>query len=78
VGSGANGGVIYVRGRISADRLGREIRPVALDGRDRLVIEKLVGAFSSYFGTAKAPILRSPFSKYVPMSHRPYGKLYAY
>ena len=79
VGSGAHGGAIYVRGKLDDEQLGKEIRKVSLTKEDHSLLQNKIGDFCKTFGIAEAQsILRSRFSKYVPLSHRPYGKLYAY
>jgi glutamate synthase domain-containing protein 3 len=79
VGSGAHGGAIYVRGRLKPEQLGKEVRPVPFTGVDRALLARHVGDFCRTFGIGRPEeIVRSRFSKYAPVSHRPYGKLYAY
>lgn len=79
VGSGAHGGAIYVRGALREEQLGREIRPAALTAADRALLARHITSFCRTFRIAGPPaILRSRFNKYIPLSHRPYGKLYAY
>lgn len=79
VGSGAHGGAIYVRGRLKPEQLGKEVTPMPLGEADRRLLARHVGDFCRTFGIkGAAKILSSRFSKYAPVSHRPYGKLYAY
>ncbi|MCX6357227.1 MAG: hypothetical protein NT045_05030 [Candidatus Aureabacteria bacterium] len=79
VGSGAHGGVIYIRGSLREEQLGKEIRRVKVTGEDRALLTEQITSFCRTLGIKGADaILRSRFNKYVPLSHRPYGKLYAY
>ncbi|MCX6354205.1 MAG: hypothetical protein NTZ78_04790 [Candidatus Aureabacteria bacterium] len=79
IGSGAHGGVIYVRGSLRENQLGKEIRRMPLTDGDRALLKKYVALFCRTFNLkGSGSILHSRFSKYVPLSHRPYGKLYAY
>lgn len=79
VGSGAHGGAIYIRGKLDPEQLGKEVRRVPLTVDDRRLLDRRVRDFCRTFGIAGAEkILKSRFSKYAPVSHRPYGKLYAY
>ncbi|MEJ2744385.1 MAG: hypothetical protein P8123_01665 [bacterium] len=79
VGSGAHGGAIYIRGRLRDEQLGKEIRKVPFTKEDQLILKGKIGDFCRNFNIPKLQtILKSRFSKYVPLSHRPYGKLYAY
>lgn len=76
VGSGMHGGVIYARGDIDDFYLGREVIKSEPDAKDISVISRLVGEYCSYFGCDFDEIMRQPFIKLAPRSHRPYGNLY--
>ncbi|MCX6340738.1 MAG: hypothetical protein NTX71_12630 [Candidatus Aureabacteria bacterium] len=79
VGSGAHGGAIYIRGKLRDEQLGKEIRKVPLTDDDRALLKSKITDFCRTFAIPKShTILKSRFSKYIPLSHRPYGKLYAY
>ncbi len=78
VGSGAHGGAIYIRGKLRDEQLGKEIRRAKLTSTDHVLLKKHITDFCHVFGIKHSPIIKSRFSKYVPLSHRPYGKLYAY
>jgi len=78
VGTGMHGGVIYVRGRIPENNLGKEVKVVDVGKRDLSVIEGLVKEFCGYFDESYAEVMNGEFSKIVPFSHRPYGQIYAY
>jgi glutamate synthase domain-containing protein 3 len=78
VGSGAHGGEIFVRGTLAEERLGKELRRVKLTSEDRALLKKYISEYCRYFNVNDASLLKARFSKYVPLSHRPYGKLYAY
>ena len=76
VGSGMHGGVIYVRGDIEDFYLGREVAKSEPDAKDIAIISRLVGEYCSLFGSDFDEIMRKPFIKLAPRSHRPYGNLY--
>lgn len=79
VGSGAHGGAIYVRGALRPEQLGREVRRIPLTEADRRLLALAVEDFCRTFKAGNPrSIAASRFSKYAPVSHRPYGKLYAY
>lgn len=78
IGTGMHGGVIYLRGQVEPYQLGKEVGVRELDPPDRTLLEKLVGEFATYFGYNAADILKGSFIKLLPLSLRPYGKLYAY
>ncbi len=76
VGTGMHGGTIYIRGEVT--HLGKEVEIVNLEEDDRLLLRSLVGEFCSHFGFDPNEILEHKFCKLVPVSYRPYGRLYAY
>lgn len=78
IGTGMHGGVIYVRGSVEDHQLGKEVSQLDTDENDRSVIERHVLKFADYFGHDAEEILSKEFTKLLPLSHRPYGRLYAY
>ena len=76
VGTGMHGGVMYIRGTVS--HLGREVEVVDLEEEDRRLLHELIREFCTYFGTSENRIPKHEFCKLIPVSHRPYGKLFAY
>jgi hypothetical protein len=55
-----------------------EIKIGEVTGEDTKLLKKHVGDFGAYFGFDLAEILKKPFTKIYPYSHRPYGTIYAY
>ena len=78
VGTGMHGGVMYIRGELADHQLGKGVGRVPLDDEDRGLIEELVNGYVDRFGGDPAEILDGSFIKLVPLSLRPYGRLYAY
>ncbi len=76
VGTGMHGGTMYIRGEVS--HLGREVEAVDLEEDDRRLLRILVDEFCSHFGFNTNEILDHRFNKLIPVSYRPYGRLYAY
>ena len=76
VGTGMHGGTMYIRGEVS--HLGREVEVVDLEKNDRRLLRSLVDEFCSHFEFNTNEILDHNFKKLIPVSYRPYGKLYAY
>jgi glutamate synthase domain-containing protein 3 len=76
VGTGMHGGVIYIRGKV--DHLGKEVENAELSGNDNLLLEKIVNEFCCHFNYDADGILDQEFSKIIPVSNRPYKKIYAY
>jgi len=78
IGTGMHGGVIYLRGTVEDRQLGKEVSQLEVDESDMDMIEQYVRKFVSYFGHDAEKILSGKFVKLLPLSHRPYGNLYAY
>lgn len=76
VGTGMHGGTIYLRGE--AKNLGKDVEKVDLDAEDIGLLKRLTEEFCSYFNFDTERILNHKFSKIVPVSHRPYGRIYTY
>ena len=76
VGTGMHGGVIYERGEILEPVTGTK----TLDAgkRDIKTIEALVKEYCSHFGADPKEILSGKFKKILPISKRPYEKLYSH
>jgi len=75
VGTGMHGGKMYVRGEVKNPA--GDIEVVDLDDGDIRLLRSLVGEFCNYFGFNIDEIMTQKFSKLIPISKRPYGKLYA-
>jgi glutamate synthase domain-containing protein 3 len=76
VGTGMHGGVIYERGEILEPEAGTKTLPVGK--RDMQVVEGLVKEYCSHFGVDPQQILSGKFKKILPLSKRPYEKLYSH
>ena len=76
VGTGMHGGVMYIRGGVT--HLGKEVDVMDLNVDDKKVLHNLVNQYCDQFGGNTEEILRNKFIKIIPVSHRPYGRLYAY
>jgi glutamate synthase domain-containing protein 3 len=78
IGTGMHGGVIYLRGHVEQHQLGREVGIRPLDDKDKEIIRKYVVEYCRHFDANPEEILQGPFIKLLPVSKRPYGKIYAY
>jgi glutamate synthase domain-containing protein 3 len=76
VGTGMHGGVIYERGDILQPVSGTKIQSIGK--RDLKIIEGLVNEYCSHFGGDPEAILAGKFEKILPLSKRPYQKLYSH
>jgi glutamate synthase domain-containing protein 3 len=78
VGTGMHGGVIYLRGEAAAHQLGKELGVATPDDEEQARIRELVSDYCRVFELDAERVMRKPFLKLFPHSHRPYGKMYAY
>ncbi|MBD3228177.1 MAG: hypothetical protein GF329_08305 [Candidatus Lokiarchaeota archaeon] len=78
VGTGMHGGTIYIRGTINANQLGKEVGIMELQKSDYKILEENIKQYASFFNKDADKILDSEFIKLIPVSKRPYGKLYVY
>ncbi|MEM2110928.1 MAG: hypothetical protein QXX08_03510 [Candidatus Bathyarchaeia archaeon] len=76
VGTGMHGGIMYIRGEVT--HMGKEVAVKDVDEDDMNLIENLTKEFCGYFNFDLNEIMDEKFIKIVPVSHRPYGTLYAY
>ena len=76
VGTGMHGGVIYERGEILSPVNGTKTLPVGK--RDLKVIEAIVNEYCCYFGGDPKEISAGKFRKILPVSKRPYEKLFSH
>jgi glutamate synthase domain-containing protein 3 len=78
VGTGMHGGEIYLRGAVEEWQCGKEVGIFTADEADLAGIRPVLEEYCSAMDTDLAEVLSVPFTKLIPVSHRPYGKLYAY
>ncbi len=78
IGTGMHGGVIYIRGKVESWQLGKEVGVVEMSNEDWKFLEKQVGEFCDTFGFDKDEVLGGKFIKLIPVTVRPYGRVYAY
>ncbi len=79
--TGMHGGTIYIRGEVDPYLMGKEVGQVEMTEGDKALLKDLLedycGDFSEYHLDPQE-ILDHPFTKLIPVSSRPYGKVYAY
>lgn len=78
VGTGMHGGIILMRGEVNTRLLGKEVGIVPLNAEDRWALQRYIGEYGRHFDVDPAPLIQSPYTKLVPLTKRPYGRLYAY
>jgi glutamate synthase domain-containing protein 3 len=77
-GTGMHGGVMYIRGQFNPDFLGKEVKSFELTDEDTMRIKPIIQEFASTFGITDDIFDFHRYSKIIPASTRPYGRLYAY
>ena len=75
-GSGMHGGVIFLRGEVQQWQVGKECGIFTADEEDMKTLAPVVEEWCKEFGEDSAAVMSESFTKLVPVSHRPYGKLY--
>lgn len=76
VGTGMHGGVIYISGEVA--NVGKEVKVMDVNNNDLTAIQSLVREYCSHFDVNVDEVMERKYSKIVPISHRPYGTVYAY
>lgn len=78
VGTGMHGGEIFLRGEVEAWQRGKEVGVFPAEESDLARLRPVLAEYCEAFGMKLDDVLAEPFTKLVPISHRPYGKLYTY
>jgi glutamate synthase domain-containing protein 3 len=76
--TGMHGGVIYVRDEIEPWKLGAEVRTFPLDDDDARFLTPILRDFTQTFGIDEKLDRFEEYTKILPVSTRPYGRLYVY
>ncbi|MCX7765537.1 MAG: hypothetical protein N2246_02380 [Candidatus Sumerlaeia bacterium] len=77
VGSGMHGGMIITRRFPIPDyKLASESQLTELSSADRQLLYQLITEYAKDFNLDAGEILDAPFYKYIPLTHRPYKKIY--
>ncbi|MCM8777128.1 MAG: hypothetical protein NC905_02535 [Candidatus Omnitrophica bacterium] len=79
IGTGMHGGVIYIReSLLRSASLGKEVNIFMADTSDMDKIRPYLRRFASYYGFTENKVLKGQFYKIIPITSRPYGKIYTY
>ncbi|MBI4529932.1 MAG: hypothetical protein HY709_00265 [Candidatus Latescibacteria bacterium] len=76
--TGMHGGTIYIRGEVEDHQLGKEVKRFPLDEGDVAVLKPILLDFVREVAVDEDVLDFDRYVKIVPVSTRPYGKLYAY
>lgn len=81
LGTGMHGGTIYIRGDVDKSLFGKEVGIVETTEEDLRLLKGLLEEYCEDFrdyGLKVDEIMSVPFTKLVPVTTRPYGRIYAY
>lgn len=78
VGTGMHGGTIYVRGKIEDHQLGKEVKAFPLEEADKKVLLEHLEEYTGDIPCNGEKIWDRKITKLIPVSARPYGRIYAY
>jgi glutamate synthase domain-containing protein 3 len=78
VGTGMHGGRMYIRGRVQKEFLGAEVGLAPMEAEDQWLVQRYIAKYGETFGVDVSHLCDGPFTKLLPISKRPYGRLYAY
>jgi len=78
LGTGMHGGEIFVRGEVESWQCGKEVGVFTATEEDLEGLRPVLSEYCEAFGMDIDEVLSEPFTRLVPVSHRPYGKLYTY
>jgi len=78
LGTGMHGGEIFLRGEAEPWQVGKECGIFTADEDDFARLRPILEEYCGHFDMDVDEVLSVPFTKLVPISHRPYGKLYTY
>lgn len=78
VGTGMHGGEIYLRGEVETWQIGKECGIFTVDEEGMKTLRPVIEEYCEAFDMDAEEVLSVPFTKLVPISHRPYGKMYTY
>jgi len=78
LGTGMHGGQILLRGQVDKRQLGKEVGKVELNDACWFELSRNLREFGAEFGLDPEQFRREDFTRLMPVSHRPYGKIYVY
>ncbi len=78
LGTGMHGGTIYLRGEVEPWQCGKEVGVFEASEEDIAALRPVLEGYCDALDVDLDEVLSVPFTKLVPVSHRPYGKLYTY
>lgn len=78
VGTGMHGGAIFIRGNFAEHQLSKAVGKADITPEDQSLLRSYIDRYGALFDTDVSCVDLTEFTKLVPLSVRPYKKLYAY
>ncbi|OIO03876.1 hypothetical protein COS16_02715 [Candidatus Desantisbacteria bacterium CG02_land_8_20_14_3_00_49_13] len=78
IGTGMHGGIIAVKGKVEDFQLGGEARKNGMDEQSWNRVFPLLNEYCGIFSLDARSFSRDMFTVLCPITHRPYGRMYAY
>ena len=78
LGTGMHGGRILIRGEVDKYQMGKEIGEVGIKENDWERIKPYIDNFQTMFDINLGNLTPDDFTHLLPVTHRPYGKIYVY
>lgn len=78
LGTGMHGGEIYLRGEVEPWQVGKECGIFTATEAEMAALKPILVEYCTALSVDLDEVISVPFTRLVPISHRPYGKLYTY
>jgi glutamate synthase domain-containing protein 3 len=78
VGTGMHGGEIYLRGEVESWQVGKECGIFTASDEEMEALRPLLTEYCDAVGFDLEQVMAEKFTRLVPISHRPYGRMYTY
>ncbi len=78
LGAGMHGGTVYIRGGADKKKIGKGVDVAELTDEDYGILKGIIREYAEDLSLNADKILGERFEKLVPLSTRPYAKLYTY
>lgn len=78
VGTGMHGGEIYLRGEVESWQVGKECGIFTATDDEMAALRPVLADYCESVGFDLDEVMGQPFTRLVPVSHRPYGRMYTY
>lgn len=78
LGTGMHGGEIFLRGEVEPWQVGKECGIFTASEEEMAGLKPVLAEYCEAFSMDLDEVVSAPFTRLVPISHRPYGKLYTY